>query len=259
MVRFFVVFAFLLLSAPASAAEWHDIVVQPKYGDPVTIRGELHMPDGDGPFPAVVMMHGCAGLTQIVGYGLEDHAAFLNERGFAALILDSFGPRGLEGGEVCDTIPALTRARYTRAYDAYGAHAFLAARADIDGANVFLMGQSNGGGVAVDQAFDEDTPYRAITAFYPWCGSFPGTVLTAPLLVLSGSADDWTPPAGCVGQIGLMTGAAYDVEIYDGAHHSFDLPMGIRTYKGHSVGGDKAATKAARVRMIAFFRDHMAE
>jgi len=263
MARILALLAALLLSLPAPsesfAAEWHDVTVQPKYGDPEIIRGELHMPSGDGPFPAVVMMHGCAGLTPLVAEGLEAHAAFLNENGFAALILDSFGPRDLDGGVVCESIEALTRARRSRTYDARGAHAFLSSLPGIAPANIFLMGQSNGAGTAVDVAFAKDAPYRAVVAFYPWCGSFPGTVLTAPLLVLAGSADDWTPPEACAGRVGLLSGAAYEIEVYEGAHHSFDLAIEPQSYKGHTVGGDPAATEAARSRMIGFFRDHMAE
>ena len=266
MTRCIVVLAFCsLIAAPASAAEWHDVLSPSKYGEPETIRGELHMPPDDGPFPAVVLMHGCGGLTGAVKEGLDAHAAALNEAGFAALILDSFGSRDLAGGQVCENVDQLVRQRHARRADAAGAHAFLAARADIDGTNIFLMGQSNGAGTTVlaaqpsfAAATGTDVQFRAIAAFYPWCGSFDSYRLTTPLLILAGSADDWTPPKSCLGRVGKMQGATYSVEVYDGATHSFDLPIERQTYAGQTVAGDPTAAHSARTRMIAFFRENMA-
>ena len=63
----------------------------------------LGKPEGEGPFPAVVLAHGCSGTErntphQTVWRGLNQHAAFLNRNGFVTLILDSFGPRGITDG-----------------------------------------------------------------------------------------------------------------------------------------------------------------
>jgi len=262
MIRFLLA-ACVLVTTPAFAAEWSDIVSPSKYGEPETIRGELHMPSGDGPFPAVVLMHGCGGLSPAVKQGLDGHADALNDAGYAALILDSFGPRGVGDGSVCNNVDTLIRYRHKRRADAAGAYQFLATHSDIDTANIFLMGQSNGAGTAVlaaqpsfASATGTDAKFRAIAAFYPWCGAFDSYTLTTPLLILTGSADDWTPPENCVKRVGKMTGAAFEVEIFDGATHSFDLPIERQTYAGHTVAGDPAATVSARARMIAFFTSH---
>lgn len=59
----------------------------------VELTGEFYRPAGDGPFPAVVQLHGCGGRVP-----LEPEEA-AGERmvalGYALLIVDSFGPRGV--------------------------------------------------------------------------------------------------------------------------------------------------------------------
>ena len=68
------------------------------------VTGYLFRPEGGGPFPAVVIMHGCNGLDWLVsgrpGWALaQRYAARYVAHGYAALILDSFEPRGV--GNAC--------------------------------------------------------------------------------------------------------------------------------------------------------------
>src|SRR5690349_5745100 len=66
---------------------------QPIAVPPITeISGEFYRPSGNGPFPAVVQLHGCGGRGS---RGAEDAAgARFVALGYALLIVDSFGPRG---------------------------------------------------------------------------------------------------------------------------------------------------------------------
>src|SRR3972149_5417972 len=50
---------------------------------------ELRRPPGQGPFPALVLLHGCSGITSVQ----RDWAERLSEWGYVTLIVDSFGPR----------------------------------------------------------------------------------------------------------------------------------------------------------------------
>ncbi len=83
--------------AATSAAYAHDMVnieaSQPDASHRVLLRGELHRPLGKGPFPAVVLMHGCSGWIPAAYRTLDDYAQELSRRGYVALNLDSFGPR----------------------------------------------------------------------------------------------------------------------------------------------------------------------
>ena len=55
----------------------------------------------------------------------------------------------------------------------------------------------------------------------------------------------------------MVKGAPYEVEIYEDARHSFDLPMPVQHDVGYIVGGHPAAAADSRERMIAWFREHM--
>ena len=58
-------------------------------GTPQRIEGKLYKPDGAGPFPALVLLHGCQGVVRQT----ETWAHWLRARGYVALAVDSFGPR----------------------------------------------------------------------------------------------------------------------------------------------------------------------
>lgn len=229
-------------------------------GTPVTLEASLHLPDGPGPHPAVILMHGCGGLQPAVAKALAIHATALNDAGFATLILDSFGPRGIGGGYVCETYERLGNARNYRMQDARDAKTFLTGRADIDSANIFAMGQSNGGSVAIRLSQRDTREFRALAGFYPWCGAFnrlgAKAQLTTPLIVFGGDADDWVPPDNCTTI--TAEGAEYAVHVYPGAAHSFDLQIPEQRFQGHLVGNNAAAEKDSRAKMIAFFKRHLA-
>ncbi|WP_422029167.1 dienelactone hydrolase family protein [Roseovarius sp.] len=248
------------LAAPA-LAEPVNFPAETSYdGTPVTLEASLHLPDGPGPHPAVILMHGCGGLQPSVAEALDLHAEALNAAGFAALILDSFGPRGIGGGHVCETYERLGDARRYRMQDARDAKAYLANRPKIDSANIFAMGQSNGGSVTIRLSQRNTREFRALAAYYPWCGAFnrlgSNATLTTPLIVFGGDADDWVPPDDCTTI--TAEGAEYAVHIYPGAAHSFDLQIPEQRFQGHLVGNNAAAENDSRAKMIAFFKRHLA-
>jgi len=57
---------------------------------PGSVYHSLQKPDGEGPFPAVVLLHTCGGLQQHV----LEWAQRLRAHEYVALVLDSFTPRG---------------------------------------------------------------------------------------------------------------------------------------------------------------------
>jgi len=66
-----------------------------------------YRPDGPGPFPAVLVLHPCGGPTP------KEHAwaRWLAAEGFAAAVVDSLGPRGLDGERVCAGVTLRGRER----------------------------------------------------------------------------------------------------------------------------------------------------
>lgn len=213
-------------------------------GDPVVLSGDLRLPSGPGPYPAVILAHGCGG----VGNAETGWAPVLREWGYATFVVDSF--RGRRLSEVCTNTPALAGAQ--RIPDAYGALRILATHPRIDARRVVLMGFSHGGGVALDASTSwakatyapaGHPAFRAFVSFYPYCNTvFPERHhLTAPLRVHVGELDDWTPAASCVRLVERLKGAGEDVTItvYPGAHHSFDNigPPFIRLFNVDSGAG----------------------
>lgn len=233
----------------------------------VSLAAEVVRPEGKGPFPAVVFMHGCGGWQSAVRHSLRQHAKYLRDNGFAVLSLDSFGPRGNAGGTVCASFKHLREARNYRTYDAFDALRYLQAQDFVDPDSIFLVGQSNGGSVAINAAEADaaakynrgGAAFRAVAAYYPWCGTLGTTRMSlgSPLLIFGGGRDDWVPPDEC--RRFRATGAKLEVTIYPSAAHSFDLLAPEHRYLGKLVGYNRQATEDSRRRMLAFFVAHLGD
>ncbi|UCV04256.1 dienelactone hydrolase family protein [Dechloromonas denitrificans] len=254
-----------LFVAPTQATEKVSFEASNAYtADSVKLRADISKPEGNGPFPAVVLMHGCGGWQPAVRHAMRAYAEYLVEHGFVVLDLDSFGPRNIGGGKVCESIRSQRDALDYRTSDAYDALKYLRSQDYVDGKNIFLMGQSNGGSVAINVAKGDaprdaqaaDGGYRAVAAYYPWCGSFGGrkVELESPLMVFAGTDDDWTPASECEGV--KSTKADLQLKTYPGAAHSFDLNIMPQKYLGKSLGHNKEAAEDSRQRMLAFFIEH---
>jgi dipeptidyl aminopeptidase/acylaminoacyl peptidase len=100
---------------------------------PSIINGFLTRPDGPGPFPAIVHLHGCGGLPDEVKSGSADH--FWSERlaawGYVVLVVDSFTTRGIDNTCLGELAP--------RTADAYGALTWLARQRFVDAKRIALM------------------------------------------------------------------------------------------------------------------------
>ena len=156
--------------------------------------GSIILPDGSPPFPAVVVLHGCNGVSP----NTRVWARRLASWGYAALILDSFSPRGIDN--VCSRGMQFSGAE--RAKDAFAAAAYLRTRKDIDPERVGLLGYSHGGWTAIAAARERvagesgTKPFAAIVAYYPNCP--PGAPpLASDVLILAAGADDWAPSQRC--------------------------------------------------------------
>lgn len=254
------------LTAPARAQEIVRFEAsRPDGAEKVLLRAELTKPDGTGPFPAVILMHGCGGWQPAVHYALRDHADFLARHGYVVLNLDSFGPRHYSGGALCASNARLQEALVYRAYDAFDAMRYLQLQPFVDGQDIFLMGQSNGGSVALEAAaagapdsHGGGNAFRAVVAYYPWCGVYSRTErLVSPLLILSGAKDDWVSARECENI--HASGADFETRTYPQAAHSFDVDVLPQRYLGHLIGYDPNAAADSDARMLAFFAAHMAQ
>lgn len=224
-----------------------------------TIRGELQFPKGNGPFPVVILMHPCGGLERVALGSLRAHAAELGRAGFATLILDSYGSRGLTGGDACGKWTAPFRRD-----DAFNAMAILMSNPRISRENVFLVGQSDGAIAALLSAKgSNERQFRAVGAYYPECKLLAGIeyVIRSPLIVFVAEKDDWTPPSECIKakDTGIVRGAEFELVAYRNAQHGFDQPRSAIKFKGHTLAYDQDATIDSRKRLKEFFFKHLTD
>jgi dienelactone hydrolase len=201
-------------------------------GAPLEIAATLVRPAGEGPFPAVVELHGCGGVVP----QSYRWARWFAQRGYVALVVDSFGPRHLRAD--CRSgpdDPPLT----ARLDDTFGALRFLQSLPYVRADRVAAIGWSQGGvfamaainGPSLERARKRGVELPAV-GFAAAIGVYPGAcfslvkeLVIRPLLVLIGAADDWTPAADCVGMVDAMRarGADATIVVYPGAYHYFDV------------------------------------
>jgi len=203
-----------------------------KAGDFVILTGKLTKPQGSGPFPAVVMLHGCRGIDKAQDAWAERFAMW----GYVALQVNSFAPRGAEN--VCATPFMVTFP--IRIQDAYDAKTYLSGLSFIDRTRIAVAGWSHGGALAIAAVSPGSylawatlngefslqkpaPPFRAAVAFYPWASLAPLNDSEAPLLILTGDLDVVSPLALLKRNMPQeKTPHEVILRVYKGAFHTFD-------------------------------------
>jgi dienelactone hydrolase len=202
-----------------------------KKGEPVTLEGRLWLPNKgeSGKWPAVVMLHGSAGRNS--DRRIEQWAREFNALGIATFLVDSFTARG-----IAETTTDPTRlGRLNMVVDAYRALELLSKNPAIDPRRIAVMGFSRGGQSALYSSMarfyesygpEDGVRFAAHVGLYPACGAtyLEDEEISAPVRILHGTADDYSPIAPCRTYIQRLQAAGRDAEIieYPGAHHVFD-------------------------------------
>lgn len=208
----------------------------------------LFKPEGAGPFPALVLLHQCGGLgnARWQNESMQGWAKEAVARGYAVLLVDSLGPRGVEsvcfgpkGGVIFSrgVKDALQAAEHLQKFDF------------VDKKRIALAGFSWGAMVSVLASSARwsgnalpGVRFAAAVAFYPGCFNIrPPSVapyeivqpdIDRPLLVMMGQLDTETPAAECVAKLGEARAAGAPIEwhVYPQATHCWDC----RNLDGHS-------------------------
>jgi dienelactone hydrolase len=279
----------LLLLATAMSVHAYERVLFPSLDGKTQLTAYLAIPEGEGPFPVVVLLHGCGGMHYAgsVSPFYASWAKLLNDHGFATLTVDSAGPRNL--GASCGDRDKRMQMYRERPFDAYGALGFLQSKDFIRPDRIGLLGWSQGGGIVlltvVSESIARPSPaprhdYAVAAAFYPaLCDdrlqSRPFTNVspkswstTIPLIVLHGESDNWTRPEPCKQFIREVRsrGNPVSITLYPGANHGFDAP-GTKTWKLPQymtadgvipiVGPDPAARADVRRRLPEFLKTYL--
>ncbi|MBV9734933.1 MAG: dienelactone hydrolase family protein [Acidisphaera sp.] len=210
---------------------------------PATAIGTLYEPAGTRPdhgTPAVVMLHGAAGLVAERGatYGPQ-----LAAMGVAVLVIDTFGARREMGTGFNERVLNVTETMFVA--DAYAGLRYLAGLPEIDAHRVVLAGFSYGGMATMyalyaqmaDRASRNWTSMAGLrfaghVAFYgPCIARFRDSRTTgAPLLMLYGEQDELIRPQRCEQIAQDLRAGGSDVKMiaYPGAVHQWDGGMARR-------------------------------
>ncbi len=277
--RIAVAFAALAVAAVASAQEHVSFPSLDGAGNaPVVLTGVFFAaPGASGPAPAIAMFHGCGGAYDKRGelaQRMREYATLFNGLGLHVLVVDSLTARYEK--ELCTQ--RIGKRRVTQAnrrLDALGAIEYLADRHDVDPKRIGLIGWSNGGSTVLaatnlhhhDVSVAATRPAFAI-AFYPGCEADlkRGYQPSGPLLMLVGQSDDWTPASACMALARTTRDPQPEIAVYPGAWHGFDsdapvrvrkdVPNGVNPGQGVHVGGNSAAWRASRDRVVKFIAEH---
>ena len=230
--------------------------------EPLTVLGRLYRPEGIGPFPAIVLLHGAPGIWAWDDFWAER----LRSWGYVVLNVDSMTPRGLyQHNTGIGTTETGVARRYVGAFprslDALGALAYLAARPDVAPGRIAVFGMSEGGTTAMYAASPRDKPpdagrFAASLALYPNCHEFKG--FDAPLLVLIGDADEWVSAAHCEAHLARVDPSHELVfKIYPGAHHGFDFEGLDGRFTGRVMRHDPVAAPDAVALIRGFLEKYL--
>jgi dienelactone hydrolase len=206
-----------------------------EFGDgEITLKALVYRPEGAGPFPAVIAMHDCSGLTSQAGRiapKYREWAQVLVHDGFVVLFPESYGSRGL--GSQCSVRNRSIRPDHELVEDANASRRWLSQQPNVRADHISLMGWSNGGSsvlwtVRPHHKADDVPDFRSAVAFYPVCRRLESTAWSAriPTLILIGGADDVASPEECEHMVAGAKGrsARISILVYPGALHDFDHP-----------------------------------
>ena len=246
-------------------------------------RMVLLKPDGNGPFPAVVLHHQCPGLHTLDGRpnrSMGDWAEAAVRRGYVVLLIDSLRQRNVDS--VCEE--ARNGVNFPRGIrDAMQGADYLRALAYVDkkriahigfswGAMVALMGSSSD----LRGALPGSEGFAASVSVYPGCFTIKPTNGTPPfeivrnridhpVLVLMGDKDVETPAEECVRKLQAAkdSGAPFEWHVFPNATHCWDcehLNGTSRTRGGIKITYrfNPAVTEETRQRVFEFLDRTMA-
>jgi len=232
---------------------------------------ELVTPPGTGPFPTVLLVHGCGGLHGERGPNpiMDEYARSAVEAGWAAAVLDSYAPRGWEAPwarrRVCT---GMLLQGYRRAADVLAGLDLLEADPRIDHRRLRIASWSHGGWAVGDLVTLPDpgdgsfartmADVEAVYFTYPWCG-FPSQggrrdwTWRGGVRVVFAEHDTVQDAAGCQPMLdrARQAGSTVETVMVPGVTHAFDerVKSADSTFRF-----DPAATARAHAAFIAWLR-----
>jgi carboxymethylenebutenolidase len=213
-----------------------------------TSDGFLARPDGEGPFPGVIVIQEWWGLND----NIKDIARRFAAEGFAALAPDLY--HGTVAAEPDAAMKAMMATDMNRAsLDLTKAADWLASQTFTKGRGIGATGFCMGGGLALTLACD--SPH--IKAVAPFYGANPNPIdkvanIQGPVFAAYAEHDDWAGPAvrGALEGALATHGKQHEVKTYAGTEHAFFNDTRADVY-------NEAAAKAAWGKVLELFRANL--
>ncbi len=207
---------------------------------------EVRLPEeGEAPYPVVIQFHGCAGIDVPFHH---QWASVANDAGYAAMIVDSTGPRGYSRQSALDIVcQGKALLGQERAGDVLAAIHMAEANPQLDAQRIILAGWSHGGWSVMDyltmdfkrrwpaglrHSDDRPPTIRGAILLYPHCGlgalSRSRQWRSQPeVLALIAGSDTVVDAEQCISyfESKKRAGDPVTMMIYPDAEHVFDDPF----------------------------------
>ncbi len=232
----------------------------------------VYKPDGPGPFPALLQIHGCGGAKPIQ----DDYAKAARDVGALVVILDSLKPRNIDFDRALKLVCTgrVLRGR-ERAGDLVAGLEMIRRRPDVDPTRIAIAGWSHGAWTIMDlMALDlaKEAPFnlkevpknvwkgvKGIELIYPFSG-FPGLTrkrgwkavdIPVDALILEGDTIAALKDTHTAFETARKSGAQIDVETWTGVTHAFEETDHA---KGSALRHDAVRATEAHKRYAAWVR-----
>jgi dienelactone hydrolase len=199
------------------------------------ITADLLRPKIDGRAPAAVIINSSGGVS---AHTELFYGRLLAAHGVAALVVDSFTPRGVRR-----TTDDQSRVWQTKSNaDAAAGFRWLAKQPWVDVSRIIVLGMSRGGGAAISNALEadrkrlrmSDVRFAAHVATTTGGCALPPTdarTTGAPLFFMIAELDDYTPARPCLNLVERMRAAGNTkvrYAVYPGVYHAYEWTAGIQ-------------------------------
>ncbi len=212
--------------------------------DALLVGSELFLPEGEGPFPVVIQLHGCGGKKNLQARW----AAVAKSAGWAVIVVDSYGHRRIDRLEAYATVcTGLQLWGRERAGDLFAMMEWARSQSWADASRIAIAGWSHGGWTALDAMSMmpgkqiatatrlDDLPQEPLAGLvgafiiypYQWIGALApsrGLRVDVDVHAIVGTADSVVGGKYVAGVLGRMAkpGAPINVTVFEGATHAFD-------------------------------------
>lgn len=192
----------------------------------LALEGLVAKPQGDGPFPTVIVMHSALGLRHQV----RGTAERLVQRGYLAALTDMYGPEIQAGGQdaagqayaAFHENPGLLRERVVAWFDA------IAARPDVDTARIAAIGYCFGGMCVLELARSGADIKAAVSYHGILTTHAPARkgAINGEVAAYCGALDPYAPleTIDALRQEMIDAEARYNISVFGEAAHGFTDP-----------------------------------